>query len=120
MEARPEDIGAVTRGANNGAAEQGDVSKAEIREQSQRLIDRAKAEGFFWGKEHPILFTLRRMPSAGGTEHQVFAVGTGQGRFIIRATDNGYFGPRSDISLAQYLHMLRNRGFPCFRNRGFS
>jgi len=106
VEARAEDIGAVARGADNGAAEQGDVSRDEIREQSQRLIERAKAEGHFWGADSPILFALNQMPSAGGAEHQVFLVGEGDNRFIIRGTDNGYFGPRSDISPAQYLARL--------------
>ncbi|TCZ87739.1 hypothetical protein [Lysobacter sp. N42] len=105
MEARPEDIGAVARGTD-GAAEQGDASRAEIRAQSARLIERAKAEGFFWGSDSPILFALQQQPSAGGAEHQIFAVGTGADRFIIRGTDNGYFGPRSDISPAQYLARL--------------
>lgn len=105
VESRPESIGAVNRNAS-GAAEQGDATREEIREQSQRLIERAKADGFFWPDNSPIIADLGSLQSLGGAEHQVFLVGKGDSRFVIRATDNGSFGPRSDISPAQYLARL--------------
>lgn len=121
VEERPESIGAVNRGADHrqGAVEQGDASKQEIREQSARLIDRAKREGFFWGADSPILAAISERPSLGGAEHQVFLVGEGRNRLVIRATDNGFFGPRADISPAQYLARLEDysRTFPGLQTR---
>lgn len=121
VEERPESIGAVNRGADHrqGAVEQGDASKQEIREQSARLIDRAKREGFFWGADSPILAAISERPSLGGAEHQVFLVGEGRNRLVIRATDNGFFGPRADISPAQYLARLEDYShtFPGLQTR---
>ena len=118
VDARPESIGPVHRNAA-GAAEQGDASKDEIREQSARLIERAKAEGFFWPKDGAILAELDRQFANGGAEHQVYSVGRGNERIVIRATDNGYFGPRSDISPAQYLARLDDYSatFPSLQTR---
>lgn len=108
VETNAESIGTVTRN-ESGAAYQGDVDRGEIREQSQRLIRQAKARGFFWEHDSPILAALDALPSdriSGGAEHRVFIVGDGAERFVIRATDNGFFGPRSDISPAQYMARL--------------
>lgn len=118
VDARPESIGPVHRNAA-GAAEQGDASKDELREQSARLIERAKAEGFFWPKDGAILAELDRQFANGGAEHQVYSVGRGNERIVIRATDNGYFGPRSDISPAQYLARLDDysAAFPSLQTR---
>lgn len=118
IEASPETVGAVTRNAG-GAAEQGDASRTEIREQSARLIERAKAEGFFWPDDSPILAELGKLPTLAGAEHQVFVVGEGNNRLVIRATDNGFFGHRSDISPAQYLARLDDysRTFPSLQTR---
>lgn len=69
-----------------GAATQGDASREAIREQSERLIARAKAEGFFWPDDSPILADLAKMVSNGGAEHQVFKVGEPGHEIIIRAT----------------------------------
>lgn len=115
---RPESIGAVNR-SETGAARQGDESSEAIREQSAKLIERAKTEGFFWGDESPILAELAKLQTLGGAEHQVFLVGDGDQRLVIRATDNGYFGPRSDISPAQYLARLEDysRTFPGLQTR---
>lgn len=115
---RPEGIGAVNR-SETGAARQGDESSEAIREQSAKLIERAKTEGFFWGDESPILAELAKLQTLGGAEHQVFLVGDGDQRLVIRATDNGYFGPRSDISPAQYLARLEDysRTFPGLQTR---
>lgn len=118
---RAEGLGPVDRSAT-GAARQGDASREEIREQSARLIQRAKDEGFFWGDDSPILAALGALPPGsinGGAEHQVFVVGEGDSRFVIRATDNGFFGPRSDISPAQYLARLEDysRTFPSLQTR---
>lgn len=116
--ASPEAIGTVARNGS-GAAHQGDASREEIRTQSARLIERAKAEGFFWDSDHPILARLDTLPVLGGAEHRVFVVGSGDARFVIRATDNGLFGPRSDISPAQYLARLDdfNSTFPSLQTR---
>lgn len=118
IEASPETVGAVTRNAG-GAAEQGDASRTEIREQSARLIERAKAEGFYWPDDSPILAELGKLPTLAGAEHQVFVVGEGNNRLVIRATDNGFFGHRSDISPAQYLARLDDysRTFPSLQTR---
>lgn len=118
VDARPESIGPVHRNAA-GAAEQGDASKDEIREQSARLIERAKSEGFFWPNDSAILAELERQFANGGAEHQVYSVGRGNERVVIRATDNGYFGPRSDISPAQYLARLDDysAAFPSLQTR---
>ncbi|WP_259304767.1 PLxRFG domain-containing protein [Thermomonas sp. S9] len=82
-------------------------------------MERAKAEGFFWDSDHPILARLDTLPVLGGAEHRVFVVGSGDARFVIRATDNGFFGPRSDISPAQYLARLDdfNSTFPSLQTR---
>lgn len=118
---RSESLGPVDR-SEAGAARQGDASREEIRDQSARLIQRAKDEGFFWGDDSPILAALGSLPAGsvnGGAEHQVFVVGEGDNRFVIRATDNGFFGPRSDISPAQYLARLEDysRTFPSLQTR---
>lgn len=107
MEQRPESIGAVNRNAA-GAAEQGDATREAIREQSARLIEQAKAGGYYWPNGSQILAEIGKLQTLGGAEHQVFLAGdvdSGNG-FVIRATDNGFFGPRSDISPAQYLARL--------------
>lgn len=116
--ARPESIGTVNRNAS-GAAEQGDESREALREQSARLIERAKAEGHFWDADSPILAKLAGMFANGGAEHQAYKVGEPGSEFIIRATDNGYFGPRADISPAQYLARLDdyNATFPNLQMR---
>ena len=116
--ASPEGVGAFARNAS-GAAEQGGASPEEIREQSARLIERAKSEGFHWADGSPILAEIARLPTFGGAEHQVFVAGEGDKRFVIRATDNGYFGHRSDISPAQYLARLDDYSatFPSLQTR---
>lgn len=68
VESRPESIGSINRGADNGAAVQGGVSREEVREQSARLIERPKAEGFYWPDDSPILFELRPLPHWPGSK----------------------------------------------------
>ena len=116
MGERPESIGADPRGQDDPAP-QGDQSQETLREQSARLIERAKAEGFFWGDDSPFLDELAKTTPLGGAEHLAFLIGEGGNRIVIRATDNGYFGPMSDISPAQYLQRLEdyNRSFPSLR-----
>lgn len=119
--ANAEGIGAVRRNAA-GAAEQGDSSREEIREQSARLIERAKTEGFYWPDDSPIVAALNALPAdrkGGGAEHVAFIVGEGVDRFVIRATDNGAFGHRADISPAQYLARLDDYSetFPSMQTR---
>ena len=118
VESRPETVGQVARN-ESGAAEQGGASAEEIRGQSQRLIDRAKAEGFYWDADSPILPELDKAFTLGGAEHRAFIVGEGENRIVIRATDNGFFGNMSDISPAQYLARLEdyNRTFPALQTR---
>ena len=88
-------------------------------QRSARLIERAKAEGFYWSANSPILAKLAKLRPLGGAEHQVFKVGAPGNEVVYRVTDNGLFGHRSDIAPEQYLARLEDykRTFPDLQMR---
>jgi len=70
-------------------AEVGDIIAEEA-----RLIERAKAEGFFWGKEKAERIIAAFGPKGGGTEHDVYVLDDSKNAVVIRSTIHDSYGFR--------------------------
>lgn len=95
------------------------VDADTIRDEKDRLIAAAKAQGFFWDDD--AVARIADMACAvvqGGMEHDAYLVGSGDQRVVIRNTANGIYG-LPDKSPAQYLQRLSeyNRTFPALQIR---
>lgn len=59
----------------------------EIDAEEARLIERAKAEGFFWSAEKlPSILAALGSKRGGGNEHDVYIVGDAPNKVVIRST----------------------------------
>lgn len=94
-------------------------SRDTIRAEAARLIERAKAEGFFWDEATACRIAEHLIEAEGCTEHDAYLVGAAPNQIVIRNTAHGIYGPRSDISPGQYLQRLDeyNRTFPYLQIR---
>lgn len=69
------------------AAEVGDIIAEEA-----RLIERAKAEGFFWDKDKVGRIVAALGEKGGGSEHDVWMAGTDANPIVIRSTIQDSYG----------------------------
>lgn len=86
----------------------------EIDAEEQRLIVRAKAEGFFWDKDKAqAIASLLGQRTTRGSEHDVYMLGDGKDQIVIRNTTKDSYG-FAHTTPAQYLQRLEdyNRAFP--------
>jgi|GEM_PF-6987949 len=90
----------------------------DIIAEEERLIARAKAEGFFWDKEKTSRIIAALGKKGGGSEHDVYFAGTAKNPIVIRSTIQDSYGFRHR-SPAQYLKRLQdfNAAFPGIQMR---
>lgn len=106
----PSDDAGALRDAGAGAT-------AEV--QARRLIRTAKAGGFLLDNATVSDIARSAVETAGGSEHDVYVVGSGDNRLVIRNTANGNYGNRAGLTPADYLKRLDdyNRTFPALQMR---
>lgn len=102
----------------NAGGRTGRVEEAARAEQA-KLIASAKAHGFFYEDESPLMRAVMAHENRGGTEHDAYIVGDANNRVVIRSTANSGFGLTSSDSPAQYLKRMEdyNATFPLLQIR---
>jgi hypothetical protein len=95
-----------------------DAGISSIITEEGRLIERAKAEGFFWEADKVAKVVAAAKRKGGGSEHDVYIVGVEGGFIVIRSTIKDSYG-FSHRSPAQYLKRLQdyNKAFPGIQTR---